>query len=592
MEKSKSIKLRLVTMYIVLVIIIMTVSGTLIFWLTSTNEYTNLEDELMGAARVIVVNASIDSDASTTEIEQDLKDIIQEYGKTYTDKRVYLLDKSGTVIYPIKDGHSKDQFYFPQVMAALYEKELSKFDEVRFSGSDVVYRGYAEPIYSNGVVEYVVYVIASTEYIKSSQMQIIEIIMIAMILAVVLAGVLGVVFSNFITMPIRALSKKARDMAAGNLENTIEVLSRDEIGELTRNFNVMATSLNETLREISSEKNKLEIVFAHMTDGILVFNKEGLLIHSNPASINMLNITNEMKFEEVFSPYFENSFHEIVRRIKREIVQHIIKEEDKYYNACLAKFLDQNNNIMGVICVIQDITEHKKLEEMQKEFVANVSHELRTPLTTIKSYTETLIDGAMHDEEITARFLNVINHEGDRMTTLVQDLLDLSKLDNKQTIFKMSDINLNLLVKESVDKYKIHANKKNQQLTYHETNHNHKVFGDLNRVEQVIKNIVSNAVKYSQDEAKIDIYTYEEKKYIVVEVSDSGMGIPKEDIARIFERFYRVDKARSRDMGGTGLGLSIAKEIMECHGGKIEVDSTIGEGTTFYLYFPKKRAGK
>jgi two-component system sensor histidine kinase VicK len=245
-----------------------------------------------------------------------------------------------------------------------------------------------------------------------------------------------------------------------------------------------------------------------------------------------------------------------------------------------------------MICVIQDITEHKKLEEMQKEFVANVSHELRTPLTTIKSYTETLLNGAMEEPEIAENFLNVINNEGDRMTALVQDLLDLSRLDNKQTTFIMEELNLNLLLEDSIEKYSIHVKKKKQTLAYIPARKAHKVLGDANRIEQVIKNIISNAVKYSGEETTINVSIFEQNENVIIKVEDSGFGIPEEDLPRIFERFYRVDKARSREMGGTGLGLAIAKEIMEYHGGHISVESQLGRGTTFMLHFPKVSVSK
>ncbi len=325
-----------------------------------------------------------------------------------------------------------------------------------------------------------------------------------------------------------------------------------------------------------------------MTDGILVFDKIGMMIHSNPASISMLRIEKQISYQEVFKPYLDVSYRELKELVRDETISHIVAVEGKYFSVYFAKFLDQYNEAVGIICVIQDVTEHKKLEEMQKEFVANVSHELRTPLTTIKSYAETLLEGALDDRETAERFLGVINHEGDRMTALVQDLLELSKLDNSQIQFSMNDINLEHIVADSVDKYIIHSDKKRQSMMYHPPSFPCRIIGDGNRVEQVIKNIISNAVKYSQEEALIEISVKDSGKYYNVCVSDNGMGISKEDLKRIFDRFYRVDKARSREMGGTGLGLAIAKEIMEFHGGKIEVTSEVGKGTTFELYFQKK----
>lgn len=588
---TKSIKWRFVTIYVILVIIVMIMSGSLIVWLTSSDKNDAMEHDLVNV--IYQLKSSIDAEMTPDQLGNQIKGFIQSSSSLFLDKKVYLIDKNGDILFrPSSDLQITERFYYPQVMAALNDKQLEAFDSVHLLGDESEYKGYAEPIYYHENVEYVVYILASTEQNKATLQRTIGVIVVAIILAIFMAIILGSIFSNFLTKPITILSKRAREMATGHLENPIEVISDDEIGELTNDFNTMATSLKDTLDQISGEKNKLEIVFSHMTDGILVFNKEGVLTHYNPASVSMLEITSQKTYKDVFSKHSDVSFKDLFNKVMTDTVQHIINVKSRYYNLCIAKFLSQYETQVGIICVIQDITEHKKLELMQKEFVANVSHELRTPLTTIKSYTETLLDGSLYEPEIATKFLNVINHESDRMTELVQDLLDLSKLDNQQTNFKMQTINLNQLLADSLQKYKIHADKKKQQLTFHNSSIDHIIIGDPNRVEQVIKNIISNAVKYSPEQTAIDVSIYEHDQEVVIEVADAGLGMPEEDLPRIFERFYRVDKARSREMGGTGLGLSIAKEIMEYHGGRISVTSKLGEGATFYLKFPNGNVRK
>ena len=225
---------------------------------------------------------------------------------------------------------------------------------------------------------------------------------------------------------------------------------------------------------------------------------------------------------------------------------------------------------------------------MRKEFVANVSHELRTPLTTVKSYAETLLDGAIEDKNLAVSFFQVINNEADRMTALVQDLLELSRLDNKQVKFNFKSVNITQLIIKSVEQHQILAQKKNQKLDYSISNKKIVVNIDSERIQQVLSNVISNAIKYSPENAEINVKLYEEDDFALVSVSDTGFGIPESDLPRIFERFYRVDKARSRKMGGTGLGLAIAKEIMELHNGKIYAESEYGNGTTITLKFPKQ----
>jgi two-component system sensor histidine kinase VicK len=561
----------------------MIVSGTLIVIRISSNAYKEIEDSLKRS-----ISTSMETIGESNTKEQAIekwKNAITEYRDS--ERRLYLLDTKGRVIF--SDGDIvKEIYYTPMVKAAINDSNIKEFDKIYEINKDEKkeYLGYAQPIKVKEEVIGVVYMLAPSGQIKINLFSTIKVIIIAIILAIILSVIFGIMFSNFLTKPIIALSDKAREMSQGDLDNTIEVLSDDEIGELTKNFNIMAKELNHNLVEISSEKNKLETVFTHMTDGILVFDSDGVLIHSNPATESFLTLEHKSTFSEIFCDYLDMSYKQLLTYIKSEIRQHIIQIDEKYVNLCFAAHLDQHENIMGSICVIQDITEHKKLEEMQKEFVANVSHELRTPLTTIKSYAETLLDGAMDDRQITTDFLKVINHESDRMTALVQDLLELSRLDNKQTKFRTQCISLSHILEGSISKYQIHAKKKNQTMIYNATENEYKIIGDSNRIEQVIKNIISNAVKYSNEGATININLYEESSFVVAMIEDTGMGIPKEDLTRIFDRFYRVDKARSRAMGGTGLGLAIAKEIMDYHGGHIKVTSEVGVGTCFYLYFP------
>jgi len=236
--------------------------------------------------------------------------------------------------------------------------------------------------------------------------------------------------------------------------------------------------------------------------------------------------------------------------------------------------------------ILQDITKQQKLDDMRKEFVANVSHELRTPLTSVKSYSETLLDGAMEDPQICKEFLSVINSEADRMTRLVKDLLQLSKQDNRQMQYNMQEIDFVELVKNCAERIKLSAQEKSQVIETFVIGQVPPIMADRDRLEQLMINIIGNAIKYTPDEGKITIYIGIMYNQVYVKVVDTGIGIPEKDLERIFERFYRVDKARSRQMGGTGLGLSIAKEIVEAHGGTITAASEIDKGTEITVKLP------
>lgn len=584
-------------MYVLLVTIVMIVSGTFIVTLVRNDTYERLRVEFQSAASSLKTALTELSDKE--ELEKELIEKIQEQGIVFKDKVIYLLDAKGNTIYTTaRQEERKEKLYTRGVMAATRgetTKELDRVYSEDLDGNTVLVRGYAEPVLMNdGTVNFILYIQYSVDKMDAVETTLngtIVIILLAVIFAILLASLLGFLFSKNLTGPIIALTVKARDIAKGDFNqsvHSIDVRSGDEIGELAKTFNYMAEELNTTMSEITSEKNKLETVFTHMADGILVFDTNGNLIHSNPAAYNMLEVTElGNTFDQVFKYYADQMDFNVLNKLeKNRIKRYLIPVNDNYINICFATYTDRAKHSIGLIAVLQDVTEQKKLEEMQKEFVANVSHELRTPLTTIKSYAETLTNGAMEEKEIANNFLGVINHEADRMTALVQDLLELSRLDNKQTKFDMKLILLNEIVEQSIQKYQIHAQKKYQNMRYHDIDHQYKIIGDASRIEQVIKNVVSNAVKYSPEHADIDVRLVDKKDKIEVQVQDTGFGIPKEDLPRIFERFYRVDKARSRAMGGTGLGLAIAKEIMDCHGGDIRVESEDGNGTIFYLDFP------
>ncbi len=408
------------------------------------------------------------------------------------------------------------------------------------------------------------------------------------LVAVFLSLLLGYLLSKTITSPIISVMHKAEKVAQGDFDQQLTVKSEDEIGNLTKTFNYMAQELKNTLSEISSEKNKVTTILNYMADGVLAFNLKGIAIHVNPAARKLLgedikdksfgefaqNVGLDIKLENII--YFEES---PVRESDTII-------NDMYVKVYFAVFTDTNKKPEGIIVVLHDVTEQQKLDSMRREFVANVSHELRTPITSIKSYTETLLDGAVEDPKTTEHFLSVINTEADRMTRLVKDLLQLSRLDNQQMSWKIEKVSINEMVKDIVNRMELQAGQKDQKLESYVIGDIPAINADKDRLEQVVVNVISNALKYTPNEGIITVYVGKLINDIYIKVADTGIGIPKEALDLVFDRFYRVDKARSRDMGGTGLGLSIAKEIVEAHGGTINITSEVGKGTEVTVRLP------
>lgn len=401
--------------------------------------------------------------------------------------------------------------------------------------------------------------------------------------------IIGIIARD-ITKPIELLTNKAEMIAEGNISYISLPEKRGagyEISKLIDTFNLMTSQIQNTMNEISTEKSKLETILMHLTDGVLAFNLNGRMVHANLTAKKMLDIKDERSFEEIFKKLkIDINMEKIIYLEDWTSSEEMINVNDKYYNFFFAPFRDEKDRANGVVVVIQDMTKQAKLDDMRKEFVANVSHELKTPITSIKTYSETLLDQEELDEESKRKFLNVILTEANRMTRLVSDLLQLTKFDYKKVAWNRIRFDIKELTKQVCDKHKIQAEKKGQLVECYVTSNVPDVFGDRDGIEQVITNILTNSIKYTPENGNIKVYVGAVHDDAYIKIIDNGIGIPKEDLPRVFERFYRVDKARSREMGGTGLGLPIAKEIIEENGGSIDIKSEVGKGTEVIIKVP------
>lgn len=353
------------------------------------------------------------------------------------------------------------------------------------------------------------------------------------------------------------------------------------------------TELKDKLNEVSSRKNQIETILLHMTDGIIAFNMEGEVILINPAAKNFLSISPEDEnFNDIFGKFnLDINLEKAIYLENWTSTEQKIQVDDKYVKVLFASFKNEEDMPAGVIAVIQDITEHVKLNNMQKELVADVSHELKTPITSIMGYADTLLEGG-YDEKTQTKFLNVIASESRRMARLVTDLLTLSRYDSDKNKSKKTEFDLGELAKQCQEKLAIEIKKKGHSVDCFVTADVPLVYADRDDIERVILNIMTNSIKYTPNGGKIKIYVGFVYNDAYIKIIDNGIGIPEDDLSRIFERFYRVDKARSREMGGTGLGLSIAKEILDKNGGSIDIKSKLGEGTEVVIKVPTKKENK
>ena len=447
-----------------------------------------------------------------------------------------------------------------------------------------------------------IYMLEDLEAIAGSQVEMIDtinkqinqtkfIMIISTAVYIVISILVGYFVSKALVSPMKKLIKSAEKIASGeNVEIEKNETHDSEVGDLTNAFSIMTTELKQKLNEVNRQKKQIETILLHMTDGIIAFNMDGNIIHINPAAKQLLNITDK-----------EDSFEKIFEKLKIDInMEKIIYLEnwtsseqrknvgDKYVNILFAPFQDENDRPGGVIALIQDITEHVRLDNMRKEFVADVSHELKTPITSIMGYADTLLEGE-YDKETQNRFLNVIASEARRMAQLVTDLLTLSRYDSKKIKKEETEFDLGDLVKKCQEKLKFEIEKKEHNMECFVTASVPPVQADKYGIERVVLNILSNAIKYTPENGTIKVYVGFVYNDAYIKVIDNGIGIPEEDLGRIFERFYRVDKARTREMGGTGLGLSIAKEILDQNKGSIDIKSEVGKGTEVVIRLPAKK---
>ena len=448
-----------------------------------------------------------------------------------------------------------------------------------------------------------------------------KIILISILIGLVLIGMLGFMYLNSLAQIPQLIEEKTDLNDAQTRQNNLEqeksrlyeqaeksvatviivyVVSAITISAYLSKFVICPKNkyiksderaeLKDKLNEVSSRKNQIETILLHMTDGIIAFNMQGEIILINPAAKKFLSISPEDNtFDDIFGKFkLDINMEKVIYLETWTSTEQRIQVDDGYVKVLFAPFKNEDELPDGVIAVIQDITEHVKLDNMQKELVADVSHELKTPITSIMGYADTLLEGG-YDEETQSKFLNVISSESRRMARLVTDLLTLSRYDSNKKKTQKESFDLGDLVKQCQEKLAIEIKKKGHKVNCFVTADVPPVYADKDDIERVVLNILTNSIKYTPNNGEIKIYVGFVYNDAYIKIFDNGIGIPEDDLSRIFERFYRVDKARTREMGGTGLGLSIAKEILDKNGGSIDIKSKVGEGTEVVIRIPTKQ---
>ncbi|MCR4430073.1 MAG: cell wall metabolism sensor histidine kinase WalK [Tepidanaerobacteraceae bacterium] len=417
-------------------------------------------------------------------------------------------------------------------------------------------------------------------------------LMTAALFSGVLALFLWGRISERIFFPLKEMIRVTKAYANGNFAESIHVNYPDELGDLGETINFMASRLQKSMHELDERATRMESILRGMVDGILAVDNAGRIMLVNPVAEKMFNIrapdVTGRYLIEVIRNYELNEF--IKASLKRGIVSFkelIFLPDEQILRVHVSPIEDFSGKTLGIVAVIRDITELRRLEKVRSDFVANVSHELRTPLTSIKGFVETLLDGAYKDPNLSKRFLSIIDFETGRLNRLINDLLDLSQLETNQIKLQIETVKLPEFVDEIIAIFDARLGEKSLSFSTYIPDDLPGVKADPDWLRQVFINLVDNAVKYTPPRGKIWIEAEEKGDFVEIRVCDTGIGIPGQDISRIFERFYRVDKARSRQLGGTGLGLSIVKHIIKSLGGEIKVESKVGKGSKFIFLLKK-----
>ncbi len=578
----KSIKWKTVSVFALLILLVVMASGAFLMYSVSDYYHDGFFSQM---ADNLDHNFIVGLENGYSENPEYIKNAMQSRIKSLSinaNRNYYIIsEETGEVLYGSNDAHSAEYLSSANFLTALSGEIGNSFDMRE------PYMDYAVPVETVDGTQ-VIYIKDNKHDLMRIVRRILDITVQVLIVSVFLAILVGYFLSRSVAKPISTLTMRAKHMSEGEFDVFDEPLnSSKEIGLLSETFDEMSKKFQDTLSDISTEKNKIEAILQNMTDGVMSFGTDGKIIHMNSTAKKMLGIKHleRYRFDKLFSLlganiligdllYFEDN-----RRCEREVMK-----DNLALKVNFAVFDDERNKTGGVLAVFHDITRQQKLENSRREFVANVSHELRTPLTTVKSYAETLLD-VVKDNKMAETFTNTILNETDRMTRLVKDLLVLSSLENTASLNK-SKFPLKTVLSDVVSTMSLVAREKGHRLQFEETADIPDFFGDRDKLEQVFYNIISNSIKYTPNGGKIVVRAGRVYNDIKIEVEDTGIGIPEKDISRIFERFYRVDKARSRELGGTGLGLAISKSIIDSHGGTIEIKSQWGEGTTVSITLP------
>ncbi len=601
----RSIQLKFIIIFILLLLVAIQVIGSYFARELEDELVKNFEESIESTVDILQVNMkqafSKDrpEDGSGPTLQQEVQDIVRVNN---TDKiiNIQVVDMQSRIIATSNSSGSNN---IEKKTTSDFIKNTLRFG---FADSDKVYNTERNLIYrrtvpiSNDEEKQVgaLYIEASINGVYNQMEDINNIFLRGSILAITVSAFLGILVARTITKPIMEMRRQTQIMAKEDFSQKVNVYGSDEIGQLAVSFNDLNAKFKHSRALTEEERRKLSSVLSSMSDGVIATDKSGAVTLMNDAAARLIGRSPEEAHGEFLLDVLELDEKTVDISDLPDSGSMIIdfSDQDNFFliRANFSTIVDDEADITGFITVISDVTEQQKVEQERREFVSNVSHELRTPLTTMRSYIEALTEGAWEDKEIAPKFLSVTQNETERMIRMVNDLLQLSRMDDKDYSLQKEKTDFITFFHHVIDRFDMNVSEK-ITLQRELPNSQFYVWMDKDKMTQVLDNIISNAIKYSPEGGTIRLSVVKQKNQMLASIEDQGMGIAYEKLDKIFERFYRADKARTRKLGGTGLGLAIAKEMVDAHHGKIWAKSKEGKGTTILFTLPlmnKKRRGK
>ncbi|EPR6189375.1 cell wall metabolism sensor histidine kinase WalK [Listeria monocytogenes] len=597
MRFFQSVQFKLVIMYLLLIIVAMQVIGAYFVRELEGQLEKNFQDSITNSITLLDYNAReeiIKNSDNSVKLQNDIRELLVDYSRASSNLiEVRIVDDKGKILGTSNlnnQGIVGQKSNDPLVKRTLslgttsedkiYKDESNKNNRVWVNVSSIK---------NKGQVIGAIYLVADIESVYKQVDDITNIFITGTLIAMIITAVLGILLSRTITKPIIEMKRQAYAMARGNYSHKVKVYGVDEIGELADSFNTLTKRVQEAQAMTEGERRKLSSVLAYMTDGVIATDRRGKVILINTPAEKMLRVKHESangrSIIDVLDIGDTYQFEDLMEVDGSLTMDRSTLDKPYVLRANFSVIQRETGFNNGVIAVLHDITDQEKVDQERRDFVSNVSHELRTPLTSMHSYLEALSDGAWEDKEIAPRFLEVTQNETERMIRLVNDLLKLSRMDGGREQLEKSFVNFTDFFNHIIDRFEM-MKKETIMFKRHIPREPVIIEIDEDKVMQVLDNIISNANKYSPDGGRISFYLKKFEDEIEVSIADEGLGVPDEDLANVFDRFFRVDKARSREMGGTGLGLAIAREVIEAHGGRIWAERNKTKGTIIKFTLP------